>query len=218
MGVAKKPAITQKTKKATPKKTASSRSRAAGIALPDDEKIPRLTVKVRMRVKGKRGNPRKWDYDRLMAYVCERIGEGRLVSDVCRTIDIRMTTFWNIADSTETYRVLYGSARRKQADAIAQNVQKVAEGRDRITAKERKRVAKLRKGKNLGDQMYANVRENNIIQRNRLQIDAAKWYAKVTDPDRFGEKSSLSLNSGENDGPISVTLRFVDGKGKDVTP
>lgn len=221
---AKKTTPAKKITKRTPAKKlakSSDRARLAGIADDaTDEKIPRLTVDVRLRKNGKRGQPRKWDYDRLMAYVCDQISEGRLVIDIARKIGIKNSKIAEIADTTDTYRVMYSRARKEQASWFAQNISRVAEGRDRITMKERKTIAKLRKNskKDLSLSLYANAREHNIIARNRLQVDAAKWYAKVTDPERFGDKSSVSLAGTPDGEAIGITLRFVDANGKEVTP
>lgn len=222
---AKKTTPAKKIGKKTPakKKTlkSSDRARLAGIADDaSDEKIPRLTVTVRMKQKGKVGNARKWDYDRLMAYVCDQLGEGRLVIDIARKIGIKNSKIADIADTTDTYRAMYSRARKKQAQWFAENINRVSEGRDRNTMKERKTIAKLRKRakKDLSVSLYANAREHNIIARNRLQIDAAKWYAKVTDPERFGDKSSVSLGGTPDGEAIGITLRFVDANGKTVDP
>lgn len=218
MAAKKTTSSTKKAKTVTKKHSSSShRARVAGIA-DDDEKVPNLTVTVKMRKKGKRGRPQKWDRDKLMAYVCEKMSNGGLVIQIARRIGITCSKIYDIADTTDTYRSMFARARKKQAAWFGENVNLVAAGQDRLTLKERKRIAKLRKGKNLGDQMYANVRENGIYQRNRLQLDGAKWYAKVTDPERFGDKSSVALSGDETGAPIGITLRFVDGKGKDVTP
>lgn len=219
MTAKKTPAKTTTKKKTAPvkRKSASDRAKLAGIAMDEEEKIPSLTVRIKK--KGKRGRPKKWDYDKLVTYVCEKISGGKLVSDVCGRIGIRTTTFWNIVETTDTYKVLYAQARKREAESMKIYAQKVAEGRDWITIRERKRIAKIRKDKkSLSSMMHANFRENNIIQRNRLQLDAAKWIAKVTDPEKFGDRSSLSLNGGNDGEPVAVTLRFVDAKGKTVTP
>lgn len=214
--VAKKTSI----KKKTPAKraTQSNRARVAGIPIDTDDDVPDVIVRVRQ--KGIRGRPQKWHRDKLMAYVCEKISEGRLVSDVCRKIGIKVPRFWEIARSTEIYRSLYAQARKDEAEQMRVYAQKVAEGRDWITLRERKRIETFRKKnkRNPASNIIASARESNILGRNRLQLDAAKWIAKVTDPEKFGDKQSLSVGGQQTGDAIGITLRFVDAKGKSVTP
>lgn len=207
--------------KAVPKKGLSGRARLAGLkSVADEEKIPNLKIKVRIRKKGVRGKPRTWDYDKLMSYVCLKISEGRLISDVCGKIGIGVSTFWEIARSTETYAKMYSQARKAEAAQMRIYAQKVAEGRDWITIRERKRIEKFRKAnrKYLSTGQIATARENNILGRNRLQLDAAKWIAKVTDPEVFGDKQSLSVGGEISGDPVAITLRFVDANGRQVKP
>lgn len=207
--------------KAVPKKKGlSARARLAGLKSDADEKdrVPVLTVRIKK--KGKRGRPKKWDYDKLVSYVCDKISDGKLVSDVCNRIGIRVSTFWTICDQTETYKNLYARARKREAEQMKVYAQKVAEGRDWITIREKKRIDKFRRTnrKYLSTGQIASTRENNILGRNRLQLDAAKWIAKVTDPERFGDKQSLSVGGEISGDPVAITLRFVDANGRQVKP
>jgi hypothetical protein len=211
---------TTSTPTATPKTgKLSARSRTAGLR-EDTEPVPKLTLSVRIRQHGKRGRPRKWDYDKVVSYVCEKISDGRLVSDVCAKIGIKVSRFWDIADSTDTYRALYARARKREAEQMKIYAAKVSEGRDWITLREKKRIDLFRRKnrKYLSTGQIASARENNILGRNRLQLDAAKWIAKVTDPEKFGDKQSLSVGGEVSGEPVSVTLRFVDAKGREITP
>lgn len=213
--------VTQSTtarKKPAKRSTQSGRAQLAGIPV-DTDAVPDLLIRVRVKKKGVRGKPQKWDRDKLMAYVCERISQGRLLSDICNRIHIATSLFREIAHTTDAYTSLYVRARKAQAEAMGEYAQKVAEGRDWVTLREQKRIAKLRKSgkRNPLTQMQANMRESNILGRNRLQADTAKWYAKVTDPEKFGDKQNIAVG-GTDGGTLGVTLRFISASGKEIEP
>jgi hypothetical protein len=155
-----------------------------------------------------------------VSYVCDKIGQGQLVSDVCHRIGIRVPDFWRIAQSTEGYAKLYARSRKEEAEQMRIYAQKVAEGRDRISLKRQKHLRRLeerlRKTKNPFVKDLIRDEQHLLLQRNRLQFDAARWIAKVTDPDKFGDKSTTSLTSPDGAAPITIGVQFVNPDGKVV--
>ena len=51
------------------------------------------------------------------------------------------------------------------------------------------------------------VINHNIVQRNRLQIDARKWALSKMFPKKFGDKT---IHSGDADNPIQTTFSILN--------
>lgn len=209
------------TRKSTKRKTGkthsiSKRVRQAGVR-DDSEKIPTLTVRVRK--KGIPGKPRKWDYAKVAQYICEQIAQRKTVRMVCKKIGIDEWTARAILRRPE-FAPLYAQARVHQAQRFAEFAQEVADGTDSVSRKRLKKIEslhrQLKRTKNPIARDLIRDQEHILIQRNRLQLDAAKWLAKVTDPDKFGDKTTTSLTTPDGGPAISIGVQFVNPDGKVV--
>jgi hypothetical protein len=214
-----------RTKPTAKKRTRSNRARVAGLrddstAVPKDLWNLPTTLKIQ-RKKGKRkvGRPQKWNRQRLVEYVCGKIASGQLVTDVCRRIGVRAYEFRLITETKPEYAAMYAKARKEEAFQMRVYAQMVAEGRDRLSRLRRRRferlASKLRKQKHPGANQILHDAENSILQRNRLQLDAAKWIAKVTDPEKFGDKTDVAV-TGPTGGAMTIGVQFIDPSGKAV--
>jgi hypothetical protein len=163
------------------------------------------------------GKPRKWNRDKVVRYVCECYGAGELLSDILYRIKLHRSLFFAWRAASPEYSDLWAVAERDSADAQRDYVKRVSEGRDRITLAEKRKLAELIEGlaKNKKRTKSGNLIGFGLVQelekslraRNALQIDAAKWYAKTTDPSKFGERVDHTLSPGT--APLTIKIEFV---------
>ena len=65
-----------------------------------------------------------------------------------------------------------------------------------------------KQGEDIGEDENGNkVVNHNIVQRNRLQIDARKWALSKMFPKKFGDKT---IHSGDADNPIQTTFSILN--------
>jgi hypothetical protein len=176
-----------------------------------------------------------WHPIRKMRYVFYRMIAGTTVTDALREIHWEPAEFWHLIDlKAEThFGAEYYRAKRLQSRAIADSIVVIAEGRDAVTKRGLKELRKeikreIRKaGKTKSRSAIraivanlmasADVNGLRALTRNKIQIDAAKWIAKATNPAEFGDKSTLAVGSPDGEGsaearPIQVQFVGPDGK------
>lgn len=157
--------------------------------------------------------------------------------DALREIHWSMPEFWNLVDSARVdnpFQREYDRARKIQARAFSDQIVRIAEGRDhiskanaRIIKKTLQRMAKsavespkksimLKIIAAMNDRVMMNRKD--VIARNRLQIEAAKWIAKAGNPLEFSEKNSLALTTpdGLTTAPVPIAIQFIGPDGKAV--
>lgn len=181
-----------------------------------------------------------WHPIKKMRYVFFRMIGGCSISDALREIHWSPSEFWHLIDlkRNDPFRDEYQRAKKLQGRTFADSVLTIAEGRDRVTkhsvAKMRKIIDKgLKKArqqksafamKAMVENLLATMNENDsrILQRNKLQIDAAKWMAKTSNPTEFAESSKVSLGGPATDGateePALLRIEFVGPDKKVVRP
>ena len=65
-----------------------------------------------------------------------------------------------------------------------------------------------KQGEDVGEDEQGNkVINHNIVQRNRLQIDARKWALSKMLPKKFGDKT---IHSGDEDNPIQTKTTIIN--------
>lgn len=181
-----------------------------------------------------KGRARKWNPQKLVDYVCERMEGGETVTDILRSIHVAPNTFYTIVeydvDDKSQLSVQYRRARRKQAAAYSDAARKISEGNDPLSQRHNKKIQRihdrlvrraLRKGtisptfaKQLLREAKSTVREldRNLIARNKLQMEAARWLASVTDRETYGPKADHSFSASPDGGANLVptlTVRFI---------
>lgn len=173
----------------------------------------------------------------MMRYVFWRMQSGCTVTDAVRELHWHEGEFWNIVDLKRhaPYREEFKRAKILQSRALADSVIAIAEGRDAISRKEKKRIEKIidkatkkmaRQKSGLAQkailaQMLGDLREMDkiVMSRNKLQIEAVKWHAKTANPGEFGEKSTLAVGQPDGEGnatPRPIMVQFIGPDGKVV--
>lgn len=181
----------------------------------------------------------QWHAIKKMRYVFWRMMTGQTVTDAIRELHWEARAFWREIDldrdGKHPFKEEYSQAKLLQSRAMADAVITIAEGRDAITRKSLRATRRviersLRKisrttnkltSKMLLQQLLADLRERDkiVITRNKLQIDATKWFAAKANPNEFADKSSLGLGGlphGDGDNVTAITIGFVGPDGKDV--
>jgi hypothetical protein len=177
-----------------------------------------------------------WHPVKKMRYVFWRMMNGATVLDGIEELHWSGTEFWHLVDKDtkgNPFQLEYKRAKIIQARAFADSVVLIGDGRDRLTKRSMRKMRKLiekgfkrAKGQktalgakailsHLLDQIDRN--DNRIIQRNKIQIDAAKWIAKTGAPHEYGDKTAMSLGSPDPDGSETqqpITIQFVGPDGK----
>lgn len=171
----------------------------------------------------------KWNHFKQVDYVFWRMAHGITVFDALKELALDPIIFWRIVDGKRAtpFTEKYERAKILQARAFADRVNLIAEGRDEIssnylkTLNRRIRQIMKRHQKNRADAIREFIgimkydvtdRERSLIARNKLQIEAAKWIARIADPTHYHDKVDHSIaaptdGSGE---PIGITVQFVD--------
>lgn len=180
----------------------------------------------------------KWHPVRKMRYVFWRMIAGATVTDALREIRWPPAEFWHLLDlkSGGPFEAEYQRAKRLQGRALADGVVVIAEGRDSVTRKSKRRVdeivrkatrriAKTKsrlKASLLLRELLGDLREHDkvVMTRNKLQVDSAKWLASKVNPGEFAETSKLAVggSAGSNDGDEQkpILVQFVGKGGKVV--
>lgn len=231
--MAKRKRVQQTQRKATP--TATRRRSVPSVPSdPDDKRIIKYEFDARWRSKQKP----TWHPIKKMRYVFWRMMSGITITDAIREIRWNEMEYWNLIDLKRhgPFREEYNRAKTLQGRSLADSVQIISEGRDRITrlqSKKTKRIVarsmrKIQKTKSvvgrklLLAQLLDDLRERDkmMITRNRLQIDAAKWIAAKVNPSEYADRSGLSLSGALSGGadsvPRPIAIQFVGPDGKVV--
>ena len=131
----------------------------------------------------------------LFDVICERIAEGESLRDICLDDEMpnRSTVFvWlkNVDGCADQYV----HAREAQADKLFGEILNIADcvQHDVTLDKDGKEIV-----------------NHDIIQRDRLRVDARKWMSGKLRPKVYGESSQVSL-SGPDEGPIEVKSNNLD--------
>jgi len=133
--------------------------------------------------------PPKYDRQKVMDAICDRIAEGESLRAICLDNDMPGTTIvmeW--IKESDALAKQYARARERQADYYAEQIIEIADnsGKDTVITKE-------------GIEQV----NHEAIQRDRLRVDARKWVASKLAPKKYGEKIQQEI-TGENGGAIQV--------------
>jgi hypothetical protein len=124
------------------------------------------------------------DYTQEMAdAICEALSEGKSLRKICEPEDMpnRAAVFrWLSKD--EDFRNQYAHAREEQAEALADDIIAIADGK--------------------GDDLLLT---SEINQRDKLRVDARKWVASKLKPKKYGDKIQTEV-SGKDGGPIESNV------------
>jgi hypothetical protein len=141
------------------------------------------------------------DYTQEIAdLICERIADGESLRSICSGdgMPSRMSVFRWLADPARTaFRDQYVRAREEQAEFYAESIVEIADECEvEATYK--------------GEEVVLDI-SSSVIARNRLRVDARKWYASKLAPKKYCDKVEQVL-SGDVTVFQRVERKVIDPK------
>ena len=140
----------------------------------------------------------------LADLICERLIDGESLRSICSAEGMphRGTVFrWLAADAV--FRDQYMRAREAQADFLAEDIVSISD--------EECTMIKAGKhgSKDDGDGETEVVFDATAVARNRLRVDARKWYASKLAPKKYGDKVTVA---GDKENPLMVATAMTDAE------
>lgn len=127
-------------------------------------------------------------FDKAVAdEICERLFDGESLRSICKDDHLpkAATVFRWLADGQHShFKDQYDAARLAQAHGYVEKIIEIAEGAGR-------------EGRD----------ESGAVSRDRLQVDALKWFAGKLAPKYYGDKVDLTSNGG----PLVVNIQKFSG-------
>lgn len=143
------------------------------------------------------GRPSEFNQETADA-ICERIADGESLRSICLDSGMpsRMSVFrWLNDPERVAFRDQYARAREEQAEFYAESIVEIADECEvEATYK--------------GEEVVLDI-SSSAIARNRLRVDARKWYASKLAPKKFGDFKAVEL-TGANGGPVVIQASAVD--------
>lgn len=128
--------------------------------------------------------------------ICDLIAGGLSARDICPMVGIASSTLFKWLADIPQFSEQYAHAREKQADFYAEQIVAIADELEVETIMQ-------------GGQIKFDV-SSSAVARNRLRVDARKWYASKLAPKKYGDKSTTEI-TGKDGAPIqhSLAVSFV---------
>lgn len=137
------------------------------------KKKKKAAKKTKAKAKGKRGRPTTFTQE-IADKLCGHISLGLGVRAICakRGMPAQTTVYrWLNDEKMDDFREQYARAREDQAEFYADQVMVISDNKSS---------------------------DNGQIQRDRLRVDARKWYASKLKPKKFGDKLDLEHSIDAN--------------------
>lgn len=151
--------------------------------------------------------PRSSEYTQEIAdAICERLADGESLRSICsgEGMPSRMTVFRWLSDPERVaFRDQYARAREEQAEFYAESIIDIAD--EEVTMI---RADKHKPGADEDAEIEV-VFDSAAIARNRLRVDARKWYASKLAPKKYGDFKAVEL-TGANGGPMVFQASATD--------
>ena len=131
--------------------------------------------------------------------ICARIADGESLRTICEDegMPSRTSVFrWLADEERAAFRDQYARAREEQADFYAESIVEISDEAD-VEANYK------------GDAVVLEL-SSAAVARNRLRVDARKWYASKLAPKKYGEKLELA---GDPKAPLGIAVierRVID--------
>lgn len=117
--------------------------------------------------------------------ICERIARGESLNKLCELDGFPdQTTVYRWIEAHPEFRQNYARAREKQADFYAQEIVDIANEQAEVVDKNGHKY-------------------DPDVNRDRLRIDARKWFASKVAPKKYGDKLELA---GNKEQPLALQL------------
>jgi hypothetical protein len=122
----------------------------------------------------------KKTYDKFKQVIKLIENEGISLRKACERVKMGRDVFDSICDEDEKYQNQYARAREKRADMIFEEILQIADSQ----------------GEDMGINPITGEEQinHNVIQRNKLQIDARKWMLGKMQPKKYGDKLDVTTD------------------------
>lgn len=135
-----------------------------------------------------RGRPSTYSQEVADA-ICQRLMDGESLRTICKSDDMpgKSTVFRWLAEN-EAFRDQYAHAREEQADLYAEQIVEIADEEVTMVKRSKHQPGASDDG-DCGEVEV--VFDPTAVARNRLRVDARKWYASKLAPKKYGEKVQI---------------------------
>ena len=135
--------------------------------------------------------------------ICERISDGESVRSILKDkIPFARSTFYCIVSENKDIEDQYARAMLERQEALFEEILTIADSQENDIVLSSDGVE---------------VINHNVIQRNRLQIDARKWNLSRMNPKKYGDKVDVN-HSGEIKDIHQIELIDVETTDSDADP
>jgi hypothetical protein len=145
-----------------------------------------------MAEKKKQGRPSSYTEAKALI-ICERLALGESLRTICLDDDMpSQPTVFLWLRSNESFLKHYAHAREAQADYYAESIIDISDEKETTT----------RGGNEDGEEVEI-VFDSTAVARNRLRVDARKWYASKLAPKKYSDKV---IYAGDAENPLVTQL------------
>lgn len=137
------------------------------------------------------GRPTKYT-EELADDICERIAKGESLMQICDSGTVDYSTVCRWLGERTTFHDKYAQARETQADFYADDIVRIS---DETSVEAR----------HDGEEVTLDL-SSTAVARNRLRVDARKWYASKLAPKKYGDKTTLA---GDPENPMKVDVSLA---------
>jgi hypothetical protein len=169
-----------------------------------------------------KGRPRKYNRALMQDEVCNRLSRGELMDGIAKALGISQGDPYKWAwDDPENFGVRFKSARILQAHALGVKAVQAASGKDAASLERRRAIREAKKyyRRKFPNTWRKKIKqlEMGLLARNRLQMDALRWYTSKIAPRDYGDKIDVT-SDGSAIVPQRLQVQFVGPDGKPVKP
>ena len=133
------------------------------------------------------------DKEKTFSIICDELEKGYSLRSILRREDMPSSrTFFKWIDEDKEKVKQYERSLELRSEMLFDEIIEIAD----------------KQSEDVGEDENGNkVINHNIVQRNRLQIDARKWALSKMFPKKFGDKT---IHSGDTDNPIQTTFSILN--------
>jgi hypothetical protein len=121
--------------------------------------------------------------DEIVDTICERLAQGESLASICRDAGMPgRSTFmnWLLQNKHEGLQDKYARAREAQADFYAEQIIEISDEESLMSKHSEEGEVEV-------------VFDSTAVARNRLRVDARKWYASKVAPKKYGDKQQVEF-------------------------
>ena len=130
--------------------------------------------------------------EKIFSFICEELEKGYSLRSILRREDMPSSrTFFKWIDESEEKVKQYERSVELRSEFLFDEIIEIADKQSEDVSE---------------DENGNKVINHNIVQRNRLQIDARKWALSKMLPKKFGDKTDITSN-GEKIQSVPTTIQ-----------